>query len=43
MKALERMLAGFVENCTKACAGGRAADCVMLEDLADAKGNNCCR
>ena len=33
LKALEASLAGFVESCTSACAGGPAASCTLLEDL----------
>jgi DNA-binding transcriptional MerR regulator len=35
MKALERSLEEFVERCDIQCAGGPAADCVILEDLAE--------
>lgn len=35
MKALERNLEAFVERCDIACAGGPAAECVILEDLAE--------
>jgi len=34
LRALERNLARFVKSCTTACAGGRPADCSVLEDLA---------
>lgn len=34
LRALARNLARFVESCAMACAGGRAADCAILEDLA---------
>jgi MerR family transcriptional regulator, copper efflux regulator len=34
LRALERNLARFVSSCTTACAGGRAVDCTVLEDLA---------
>jgi hypothetical protein len=33
LKALERTIAGFVQHCDAACAGGPAPDCVILEDL----------
>jgi DNA-binding transcriptional MerR regulator len=33
LKALERTIAGFVQTCDAACAGGPAPDCVILEDL----------
>lgn len=32
--ALEQSLAGFVDSCNGACAGGPAVDCTILEDLA---------
>lgn len=35
MKALERSLEVFVERCDIECAGGPAAECVILEDLAE--------
>jgi DNA-binding transcriptional MerR regulator len=35
MKALERSLEAFVERCDIECAGGPAAECVILEDLAE--------
>ena len=42
MKALERSLEEFVERCDIQCAGGPAADCVILEDLAeDRRGCDC--
>lgn len=34
LQALEASLAGFVDNCNSACAGGAAVDCTILEDLA---------
>lgn len=34
LQALERTLAGFVDGCNTACAGGPAAQCIILEDLA---------
>jgi DNA-binding transcriptional MerR regulator len=33
LKALERTIAGFVQTCDAACAGGPAPDCVILDDL----------
>lgn len=33
MKALERSLQEFVERCEIECAGGPAAECVILDDL----------
>lgn len=42
MKALERSLEAFVERCDIQCAGGPAAECVILEDLAEgARGCRC--
>ncbi len=41
MKALERSLEAFVERCDIQCAGGPAAECVILEDLAE--GDRGCR
>ncbi len=41
MKELERSLAEFVERCDIECAGGPAAECIILEDLADE--SRCCR
>lgn len=40
MAALERDLAAFVHRCDVECAGGPAADCVILDDLAEP---GCCR
>ncbi len=34
LQALERALASFVDSCNSACAGGPAAQCTILEDLA---------
>lgn len=34
LRTLERNLARFVRSCATECAGGRAADCTVLEDLA---------
>jgi DNA-binding transcriptional MerR regulator len=42
LKALEQSLAGFVESCNTACAGGAAANCVILEDLASSKPSKRC-
>lgn len=36
LKALEASLSAFVCSCNTACAGGPAADCTILEDLASA-------
>jgi DNA-binding transcriptional MerR regulator len=38
LRALERSLAGFVTSCDTSCAGGPAADCVILEDLCESPG-----
>lgn len=48
LQALERSLQGFVRACDKACAGGAALDCTILEDLSRPverspnQGNGCC-
>lgn len=34
LRALERSIASFVENCDASCAGGPGPDCVILDDLA---------
>jgi DNA-binding transcriptional MerR regulator len=33
LRELEKSIAGFVESCNVACAGGPGPDCVILEDL----------
>jgi MerR family transcriptional regulator, copper efflux regulator len=33
LRALERSIAGFVESCDSACAGGAGPDCAILDDL----------
>lgn len=33
LRELEKSIAGFVESCNAACAGGPGPDCVILEDL----------
>ena len=33
LKALERSIAGFIQTCDVACAGGPGPDCTILEDL----------
>ncbi len=35
LKALERSISGFVENCDASCVGGPGPECVILEDLAE--------
>jgi DNA-binding transcriptional MerR regulator len=35
LRALERSIAAFVVSCDTSCAGGPAADCVILEDLSN--------
>ncbi len=42
LRALERSLAGFVENCDASCVGGPGANCVILEDLGSPNGAKCC-
>ena len=34
LRALERSLKRFVEDCSAQCAGGPACECIILEDLA---------
>jgi len=34
LRALERSLRRFVEDCSAQCAGGPARECIILEDLA---------
>lgn len=34
LRALERILKRFVEDCSAQCAGGPARECIILEDLA---------
>lgn len=41
LRALERSLKAFVDDCNAQCAGGRADACVILEDLAAQK-RSCC-
>jgi DNA-binding transcriptional MerR regulator len=41
LRALEKSLAQFAEDCSSKCAGGPASGCVMLEDLS-APTNTCC-
>lgn len=36
LRALEKSIAAFVRSCDASCAGGPGADCVILEELADA-------
>jgi len=33
LRALEKSIAGFVDSCEAACAGGPGPDCVILDDL----------
>ncbi|MDP3716480.1 MAG: helix-turn-helix domain-containing protein [Acidobacteriota bacterium] len=40
LKALERSLISFVDSCDASCAGGPGPDCIILEDLAKARGGN---
>ncbi|CCV05766.1 HTH-type transcriptional regulator hmrR [Mesorhizobium metallidurans STM 2683] len=37
LRELEKSIAGFVESCNVACAGGPGPDCVILEDLGSMK------
>ncbi|WP_056005808.1 helix-turn-helix domain-containing protein [Frateuria sp. Soil773] len=36
LRALEKSIAAFVRSCDASCAGGPGADCVILEELANA-------
>ena len=42
LRALERSLKAFVDDCTAQCAGGPAEACVILEDLATPMQPSCC-
>jgi MerR family copper efflux transcriptional regulator len=42
LRALERSLKEFVEECTALCAGGPAGACVILRDLATPQASSCC-
>jgi len=44
LRALEKNLAGFVTACDAECAGGPAADCLIIEDLSGTtkKSGGCC-
>jgi MerR family copper efflux transcriptional regulator len=42
LRALEKSLKAFVEDCTRQCAGGPAGACVILEDLATPRQPPCC-
>jgi len=42
MRALERSLKKFVEDCNAQCVGGPAGACVILEDLATPQPLSCC-
>ena len=42
LRAVEVSLADFVAGCTAQCAGGRAENCVILEDLNSPKATKCC-
>jgi DNA-binding transcriptional MerR regulator len=42
LRALERGLKQFVEECDAQCIGGPAGACVILEDLAAPKQTSCC-
>ncbi|MFN3508520.1 MAG: MerR family transcriptional regulator [Allorhizobium sp.] len=37
LRELEKSIAGFVDSCNVACAGGPGPDCVILEDLGSLK------
>jgi len=40
LRALERSLAAFVDDCDTDCAGGPGSDCVILKDISEP---DCCR
>lgn len=45
LRTLERSLARFVRSCSEMCAGGPAAQCSILKDMAgtpEAAGSGCC-
>jgi MerR family copper efflux transcriptional regulator len=39
LRELEINLAGFVDSCERACAGGTAVNCTILEDLSPPQGS----
>ncbi|WP_339073354.1 helix-turn-helix domain-containing protein [Sinorhizobium meliloti] len=41
LRALEERLAGFVDRCNEACAGGPGTNCVIFKDLSS-KPRPCC-
>lgn len=45
LRALDRSLSRFVRSCTEMCAGGPAAQCTILKDMAatpEPSGSGCC-
>jgi DNA-binding transcriptional MerR regulator len=42
LRALERSLKQFVDDCDALCVGGPAGSCVILADLANAQPVSCC-
>jgi DNA-binding transcriptional MerR regulator len=42
LRALERSLKSYVDDCNEKCAGGPAAACVILADLANPAASSCC-
>jgi DNA-binding transcriptional MerR regulator len=42
LRALERSLKQFVDDCNSQCAGGPAGACVILKDLATPQPPSCC-
>ena len=38
LKALERSIATFVDDCDTSCAGGPGSDCVILKDICEPTG-----
>jgi MerR family transcriptional regulator, copper efflux regulator len=42
LRALERSLNQFVENCDSQCVGGPAKDCVILDELGSPASSACC-
>jgi len=42
LQVLERTFTRFVEDCSRACAGGPARDCLILDDLSAPVDRACC-
>ena len=42
LRALEKSLTGFVEQCDAACSGGPGRECLVFKDIAKPENNKCC-